>query len=216
METTIVNNSGTNIILEYIFKKTSWRELYFSKLSNGQKILFFLPVLFLYFPIYGTYDLFYRNSWFLFISFGVIMLVSIWVFFKQKSYFEQKVFEKYYLSDSCKTVLDYHLEKISMLLGEENTIENRALWKNFFKIRHNRFPFIIFLPVFGFMYFQQLIRPHDKDYFLGFYLVWFSLGILLMSFAFIMPAISDFKFKGAAYNEAFKLISELDNKMTRK
>jgi hypothetical protein len=216
MEITTVNNSGTNIILEYVFKKTSWRELYFSKLSGGQKILFFLPVLFLYFPIYGTYDLFHRNSWFLFLSFGVIMLVSIWAFFKQKSYLEQKVFEKYYLSDSCKTALDYHLGKISMLLGDENTIENRALWKNHFKIKHSIFPFIIFLPVFGFMCFQHLIRPYNKDFFLGFYFGWISIMILLMSFAFIMPAISDFKFKIAAHNEAFKLISELDNKMTRK
>jgi hypothetical protein len=144
------------------------------------------------------------------------MLVSIWVFFKQKSYLEQKVFEKYYLSDSCKTLSDYHLEKISMLLGAENTIENRALWKNHFKIKNSRYPFIIFLPVFGFMCFQHLTRPHDKDFLFGFYIVWFSLILLLMSFTFIMPTISDFKFKGAAYNEAFKLISELDNKMTRK
>lgn len=215
MKNPTISNNETKIILDYIFKKTSWRKLIFCKFSSMQKILFFLPVPFLFFSIYGVYDLFHNNSWFLFIFFGLMMLLSIWVFFKIKSNLEKQVFEKFYLSESCKTLSDYHIENVSKLLGEYNTFENRALWKDFFTYKFNIFPFIIPIPIFGFIFFNILTRPHDKYYILGFYFAFFLILILLISFVFIMPAITDFKFKRTAYNEAFKLISEMDNKLTK-
>ena len=221
METTIVINSEITIILEYIFKKTSWRELFFRRFSIGQKFLFFLPVPFLYLSIYGAYDLFHNNSWVLFILFGLITLLSIWIFFKTKSILEKKVFNKFYLSETCKTILDYHIDNIARLLGEQNTLENRVLWKDYFKNKPNVFPFFIFIPIFGFMFFYNTsmffyntLRPHDK-YYLEFHFGWFTLIILLMTFAFIMPAIKNFKFKRTAHNEAYKLILEMDNKLTK-
>ena len=219
METTKGNDTGTDIILEYVFKKSSWKKVYFSKLSIGQRILFFLPIPFLYLPIYGTYDLYHRDSWTLFLSFGVTMLVAIWIFFKQKSYLEQKVFEKNYLSDSCKTVLDYQLEKFSLLLGEQNTVRNRDLWKTYFKNKNDlKLPFfpLIVSVIYMSILFPLLNNPHAKDYLSGLSVGFGLILVLIMSFAFIWPAITDFKYKAAAYNEAFRLISELDKKITEK
>ncbi len=219
METTKVNDTGTDIILEYVFKESSWKKLYFSKLTSLQKILFFLPVPFLYLPIYGTYDLYHRDSWTLFLSFGVVNLVAIWIFYKQKSYLEQKVFEKHYLSNSCKTILDYQLEKLSFLLGEQNTVGNRTLWKTFFEKKNKLKPpplSLIFSVVYGIIYFHFLTKPHAKENLWIFAVGFISLLILLMTFAFIYPAFSDYKSKAAACNEAFRLISELDKKMTKK
>jgi len=211
METTNESNSGTGIILEYVFKESSWKKLYFSKLTRLQKILFFLPVPFLYLPIYGTYDLYHRDSWTLFLSFGVIMLVAIWIFFKQKSYMEQKDFEKHYISNSCKTILDYQMEKFSILLGEQNTVGNMDLWKTCFKNKNDlKLPFlpIIISVIYMSILFPLLNKPHAKDYLSGLSVGLALILIMIMSCAFIYPAFSDYKSKAAAYNEAFRLISE--------
>jgi hypothetical protein len=214
METPIVNNSGTSIILEYILKNTSWREVIFRKLTIGQKILFFLPIPFLYLSIYGAFDLFHNNSWILFILFGLLMLLSIWTFFKIKAALENRVFEKLYSSGNCKTILEYHIENLTKLLGEQNTSENRALWKDYFKYKPNKFPIFITPFIFGLIFFQIIAKPHDKDNLLVFYLGWFTLMIMLMTFAFIMPAITDIKFKRTTHNYAFKIVSEMD-KLTK-
>lgn len=150
MEVSISESTEIHLILEYITKKTSWKNSYFSKFSIGQKIIFFVPIPFLFFPIYGTYALFYEGSWFAFSSCGIVMLVSIWIFFKQKSRFEKDIFEKFYKSEKNKTISDLHITEISTLLGDQNTSENRDLWKIYFKRKNNsKLPlFIMFISLF--------------------------------------------------------------------
>jgi hypothetical protein len=133
MKTTLNSPNDTDAILKYIAKDLSWRKLYFSKFSTGQKILFFIPACFLCLPIYGMYSLFTANLWAIFLICGLLMLVSMWAMFKQKTTCEKKVFEKYYQSDTCKSMLDLELEKFSLFLGEQNTLENRTFWMNYFK-----------------------------------------------------------------------------------
>jgi hypothetical protein len=211
MENEVTKNNGVSIILDYILKKYSWRESYFRHFSNGQKILFFLPIIFLNLPIYGTYELFYHHSWFLFISFGVLMLFSIWWFFKQKTYFEQKVFSRLYLSVDCKTITNFHKQRLSELLGLQNTSENRSSWISYFKSRKSaKKPFIGIVFVFGFIYMILFIKPHDKEFFTFIKIVMHSLPLILMNIAFVMPAFTNFKFKFPLHNQAYKLVLELD------
>lgn len=212
MEQTTETNNGADIILEYAYEKTSWRTLIFSKFTREQKILFFLPIPFLYLSIYGVYDLFYNNSWVLFLTFGFIMLLSMWAFFRIKSVLEKKVVESYYSASGCKNLAEYHLNNISELLGEQNTRENRALWKTQFKPKAGLTLFFTIGLMFVFMFSQNLFKQQPEHYLSVFYIGWFSFFIMVMSFAFIKPAFIDFKSKKAANNEAFKLIYELDKR----
>lgn len=121
MTNEITANNGADIIVDYVRKNAFWKELYFDYFTTKQKILFFLPVIFFALPIYGTYSLFYNHSWTLFIAFGAAMMVAIYWFFKQKTHFEQKIFKRLYLTDDCKTVSELHLQRLSALLGKQNT-----------------------------------------------------------------------------------------------
>lgn len=212
MEPTTETNNGADLILEYAYEKTSWRALIFSKFTRQQKILFFLPIPFLYLSIYGVYDLFYNNSWVLFLTFGFIMLLSMWAFFRIKSVLEKKVIETYYAASGCKNLAEYHLHNISELLGEQNTPENRALWKTQFKPKAGLTLFFTIGLMFVFMFSQNLFKQQPEHYLSVFYIGWFSFFIVVMTFAFVKPAFIDFKSKKAAHNEAFKLIYELDKR----
>jgi hypothetical protein len=134
------------------------------------------------------------------------MLFSIWFFFKQKKSFEKKVFDQHYFSESCKNISDFRSEKISSFLGERNTPINRFLWLKYFmeKSKLRYFIFMGFLIIFILFFFH--IRNNTPEFNLGFSLYIF----LCMAFAFIMPAIANFKAKSY---EAVRLISELDKKM---
>ena len=122
----MTKNTGSDIILNYVRKNAFWKEMYFNHFSTKHKTLFFLPVIFLFSPIYGTYKLFYHDSWILFVSFGGAMLVAIYWFFKRKTYFEQKVFTRLYKTDHCNNVKELHIKTLSALLIDQNTPENRA------------------------------------------------------------------------------------------
>ena len=140
MKNEVASERGIKIIWNYVKKDYSWKESYFEHFSKGQKFLFFLPVLFLFLPVYGTYDLFHNHSWFLFISLGLVMLFSIWWFHKQKTYFENMIIAKYYSLKNGSTISDYHKQKLKETLGELNTKENRSLWLTYFdgKMKNNR------------------------------------------------------------------------------
>ncbi|MDR3217572.1 MAG: hypothetical protein LBU22_01100 [Dysgonamonadaceae bacterium] len=217
METISGINNEAKAILEYIANDLSWRKLFFSKFSTWQKFSFFLPAPFICLPIYGTYSLLFKeSSYFLFIIFAIIGIISIWTFAKQKTIIEKKVFEKYYLSESCKNILEFYLEKFSSFLGEQNTAENRALWIKYFKKKSNSLESWIIPLAFGFSPIgfglsEQFIEPL-KNYELYFMWAYISFMFLLVAFAFILPSIIDIKFK---YGEAFKLISELEKRMTK-
>lgn len=212
MEQTTATNNGADLILEYAYEKTSWRALIFSKFTRQQKILFFLPIPFLYLSIYGVYDLFYNNSWFLFLTFGFIMLLGMWAFFRIKSVLEKKIVETHYSALGCKNLAEYHLHNISQLLGEQNTPENRALWKTQFKPKAGLTLFFTIGLMFVFMFSQNLLKQQPESYHSVFYMGWFSFFIVVISFTFIKPAFIDFKSKKAANNEALKLIYELDKR----
>jgi hypothetical protein len=214
METVLSDSNGTAAILEYISRELSWRKLYFRKFPTGQKVLFFLPLPFLWPVLYGTYDLFNRDSWLLFAITGILMLVSIRAFFKQRSVFERKVFEKHYQSETCKNMLDFQVEKLSSFLGEHNTAENRICWKECFK-PNSSFVFICSIAgaIIGngtVVVFWLFGKNCAREY----CLITMSYIVLLMNLAFIMPAVTDFGFLGIRKkNEALKLISEIDRRL---
>ncbi|MDW5290714.1 hypothetical protein [Formosa sp. PL04] len=104
-------NKSENEILEYLSKQGLWKNLFLKKFYIIQRIFFFLPIVFFFLPIWGTYSLFYNNSWLIFISTSTLMLFSIWLFFKLKSYYEKKVFEKYYKTTYCNKISDLHSER---------------------------------------------------------------------------------------------------------
>ncbi len=87
MKNEIAFERGINIIWNYVRNDYSWKDSYFKHFTKGQKFLFFLPVIFLFLPVYGTYELFYNHSWTSYILLGLGMLFSIWWFHKQKAYF---------------------------------------------------------------------------------------------------------------------------------
>lgn len=103
---TINRTKEETVILEFLAKDGSWKNLYFKKFSIVQKILFFIPILFLVFPILGTYLLFFNHSWLLFVSAAILGIFSIWLFFKQKSNYEHKTFDKHYRSTNCNKMSD--------------------------------------------------------------------------------------------------------------
>jgi hypothetical protein len=204
------NYKDTEAILKYIAKDLSWRKFYFSQFTIGQKMLFFLPVFFFWLPIYGTYSLFTANSWTMFLICGVLAIVSIWAFSKQKAIFEKKVFRKQYQSDTCKSMFDFELEKFSLFLGEQNTVESRIFWKNYFKKKQlHPFPFIMIvgIGIFAFLQFGAY-QNSVMEYFLAYIAFLF----LLIALTFIHPALTDFKFKAASVNGALKFIDELDKR----
>ncbi|MDR3340857.1 MAG: hypothetical protein LBT25_12365 [Candidatus Symbiothrix sp.] len=216
MKTISGTNNEAKAILEYISKDLSWRKLFFSKFLTWQKFSFFLPVLFICLPIYGTYSLCFKgSSYFLFTIFALIGVISIGIFVKQKTIFEKKVFEKYYLSASCKSILEFYLEKFSSFLGEQNTAEKRALWIKYFKKKSNSLglwiPLLFGFPPIGFLLSQQFIESL-KSYLLYFVWGYISFMLLSMAFVFILPIITNIKY---GYGKAFKLISELEKRMSK-
>jgi len=211
MKNEVASERGIKIILNYVKKDYSWKESYFEHFSKGQKFLFFLPVLFLFLPVYGTYDLFHNHSWFLFISLGLVMLLSIWWFHKQKTYFENMIIVKYYSLKNGSTISDYHKQKLKEALGELNTKENRSLWLTYFdgKMKNNR-KVIGIAVFFAIFYFSQFSTHHKQDYLLIFYMLGIALLALLMTVVFIMPAFVNFKNKMALHYQAHRLVLELD------
>lgn len=207
MTNEITANIGADIIVDYVRKNCFWKELYFDYFTTKQKILFFLPVIFFVLPIYGTYSLFYNDSWTLFIAFGAAMLVAIYWFFKQKTLFEQKIFKKLYLTDDCKTVSELHLQRLSALLGKQNTPENREAWKEHFKQNGGFLLIISTTFLFGSMF--HFIK---SEYLSLYYVVMISLLMLLMTFALVGQAFAGLKLKKAIHNEAYKLVVELGKK----
>lgn len=199
-------NKGADIIEDYVRKNAFWKEIYFNYFTTKQKVLFFLPVLFFVLPIYGTYSLFYNNSWTLFITFGIAMMASIYWFFKQKTHLEQIVFKRLYLTDDCKTVSELHLQRLSALLGKQNTPENREAWKVHFKQKNGGFLLILTTIIL----FGSALHFMKGEYLSLYYVVMISLVMLLMTFAFIGQAFAGFKSKRATYNEAYILVVELD------
>lgn len=207
MKNDITGNIGIDIILNYVQKNAFWKEIYFNHFSRKQKTLFFFPVIFFALPILGTYELFYNDSWTLFITFGITMLGSIYWFFKQKTHFEHKVFSRLYMTDNCKTVSELHLQKLSGLLGKENTSDNRKRWKVHFKQKESILLIFIVVLIFG------SLRLFLKDEYLSlYYVVFISLIITVMAFALIGQAFAGFKSKRVLYNEAYKLVVELEKR----
>ncbi len=207
-------NKSENEILEYLSKEGLWKNLYFKKISIAQKIFFLLPVLFFFSPIWGTYSLFYNHSWFLFISTGILMIFSIWLFFKQKSYYEQNVFEKYYKTTNCNKISDLHSERVSTLLGEKNTKENRIIWKEYFSENsNNQLSIILILAItFGINYGLQIIKPEQKEFLAGFYVTFSVFMMSMIAFGILSPLFFYIRFKKAKYKEALNLIIQLDGK----
>jgi len=211
MNNEVVTDHGVNIIWNYVKNDYSWKELYFKNFTKAQKFLFFLPVVFLFLPVYGTYELFYNHSWTLFILLGLGMLFSIWWFHKQKAYFENKVNAKYYPLKAFSSINEYHKHRLIEILGELNTKENRSLWKSYFsgKMKNRRNIIgvaIMFVAVFSF----QISSSFNKDHLLTYYMIGITLMPLLMTVVFIMPAFVNFKFKRALYNQAYNLVLELE------
>ena len=198
-------NKGANIIVDYVKKNGFWKDIYFNHFTKKQKTLFFLPVIFFVLPVYGTYSLFYNNSWTLFLIFGVAMMVSIYWFFKQKSHFEQQVFKQLYLTDQCKTISDLHSQRLSALLGKQNTPENREAWKAHFKQNGGFLLIITTTFLFG-----AMIHFIKSEYLSLYYVIMISVVFLLITFALIGQAFAGLKFKKAIYNEAYKIVLELD------
>ena len=198
---------GISIIWNYVKNDYSWKDSYFKHFTHGQKFLFFLPVIFLFLPVYGTYELFYYHSWTLFILLGLAMLFSIWWFHKQKEYFENKVSAKYYSLKGCSTIDMYHKQKMIEILGDLNTEESRSLWKGYFseKMKGNR-NIIGIVVVFATVY----LSLYNREHLLTFYMIGITLMMLLMSVVFIMPAFVNFKTKRALYNQAYRLVLELE------
>ncbi|GHT51902.1 hypothetical protein AGMMS49982_10660 [Bacteroidia bacterium] len=130
---TLHSPEDTDAILKYIAKNLSWRKLYFSKFTIGQKILFFVPPFFIPFPIYGMRLFLDAHLWVAAVVCVILMVISGWAVGKQKMVFEKKVFEKHYQSGTCKSMLDFELEKFVLFLGEQNTFENRLFWMDYFK-----------------------------------------------------------------------------------
>jgi len=202
---------GIDIIWNYVRNDYSWKDSYFKHFTKGQKFLFFLPVIFLFLPVYGTYELFYNHSWTIFILLGLGMLFSIWWFHKQKEYFEKKVIAKYYQTHNDKDLNNYHKRKLSETLGELNTKENRSLWQSHFNVNIKKDRKVIGLTViFTAVFFTQFSAPYKQDYLLTYYLIGSALMPLLMTVVFIMPAFVNFKIKRALYNQAHRLVLELD------
>ncbi|GHT38443.1 hypothetical protein AGMMS49965_01830 [Bacteroidia bacterium] len=209
MKTTLNSPEDTDAILKYIAKDLSWRKLYFSKFTIGQKILFFVPPFFIPLPIYGMGLLLEAHLWIASVVCGMLVVVPFWAFAKQKMAFEKKVFEKYYQSDTCKSMLDFELEKFALFLGEQNTFENRLFWLDYFKKKlPGPFPQILTpMVIFGGLQFAFYQKPVSA---LKYFWTSFAFLFLLISFALIKPAITDFKFRAEAINGALKLIGELD------
>lgn len=211
MKNEVASDHGVNIIWNYAKQDYSWRKSYYKYFSKREKFLFFLPILFLFLPIYGTYDLFYNHSWSLFISLGLMMLFSIWWFHKQKTYIERRVISKYYFSKDCSTMIDYHKQKLVESLGALNTEENRFLWKTYFKEKISRKNKIVAITVLtGIFYYYFISAPFIQEHLAIFYL--FGIGLLscFMTAVFVMPAFIDFKFKTAIAYQAHSLVLELE------
>lgn len=209
MTNDISENIGANIIVDYVRKNCFWKELYFDHFSTKHKALFFLPIILLFSPIYGTYKLFYHDSWILFIAYGSAMLGAIYWFFKQKTYFEQKVFTRLYRTDHCNSVKEHHMQRLVTLLEAQNTPENRATWKIYFKQKPSTSIIIIFTTV---LLSSSSYHVLKNDNLFLYNVVLFSFVILIMIFALVGPAFAGFKTKRAAYNEAYKLVEELDKR----
>lgn len=211
MKNEVASDHGVNIIWNYAKKDYSWKESYFKHFSKTEKLLFFLPVSFLFLPIYGTYDLFYNHSWSLFVSLGLVMLFSIWWFHKQKAYMERQVVLRHYLSKDCSTVIDYHKQKLVESLGALNTQGNRSSWKTYFKEKISRKNKIVAITVLtGIFYYYFISAPFIQEHLAIFYL--FGIGLLscFMTAVFVMPAFIDFKFKTAIAYQAHSLVLELE------
>ncbi|MBK5202975.1 MAG: hypothetical protein JJE45_04580 [Prolixibacteraceae bacterium] len=211
MKNEVASEHGINIIWNYVKNDYSWKESYFKHFTKGQKFLFFLPIVFLFLPVYGTYELFYNDSWTLFILLGLGTLFSIWWFHKQKTFFENKVSAKYYTLKDCSSINEYHKHKLVKILGKLNTKENRSLWKSYFRGKMKKniniiVIFIIFVPI----YFSQILSSYKKDNLSTYYMIEITLMALLMTVAFIMPAFVNFKAKRVLYNQAYSLILELE------
>ena len=207
-------NKSENEILDYLSKEGLWKKLYFKKLSIVQKIFFLLPILFLFSPILGTYALFYNHSWLLFIITGVLMLFSIWVFFKQKTYYEQHLFEKHYKTTNCNKISDLHTQRVAALLGERNTKENRIHWKEHFSTNSNQQLNTLWIVaiVFGINYGLRIMKPEQKEFLAGFYVTFSAFMMLLITFGILSPLFFYIRFKKVKYKEAFNLIIQLDEK----
>jgi hypothetical protein len=207
-------NKDENKILGYLSREGLWKNLYFRKISITQKIFLLLPIIFLFSPIWGTYSLFYNNSWIIFISTGALMLFSIWLFFKQKSYYEKKIFEKYYKTTNCNKISDLHAERVSTLLGEKNTKENRIVWKEYFSENSNNqlSLFMILAVTFGINYGLRIIKPEQKEFLAGFYVTFSVFMMSMIAFGILSPLFLYIRFKKAKYKEALNLIIQLDEK----
>lgn len=212
MKNEVASDHGVNIIWNYAKKDYSWKESYFKHFSKTEKLLFFLPVSFLFLPIYGTYDLFYNHSWSLFVSLGLVMLFSIWWFHKQKAYMERQVVLRHYLSKDCSTVIDYHKQKLVESLGALNTQGNRSSWKTYFenKIAGQKHIAWIAACTGGFFYYSFISAPFIQEYLAIFYMLGIGLLALIMTAVFAIPAFTDLKFKTAIAYQAYNLILELE------
>ncbi|GHV67553.1 hypothetical protein FACS1894199_13270 [Bacteroidia bacterium] len=205
MQTILNSHNDTDAIVEYIRNEFSWKKLYFNHFSMTQKILYFLPISFVPSPVWGTYFAFHVHSWWTFLISGTLSIAAIWLFFKQKGILEKKVFEKKYKSACCKNALDFELEKLRTFLGEQNTDENRVMWKDYLKTSKRRVSFVPVIVGCSIPACSSFL-PHDSapTFFLGFA----SFVFLGMAFSFIHSPFC--RLKIAVAGEAFKLICELD------